>query len=57
MEYCYLSIGMYVVVYGLGNAGLTEALASFIEWSSEKGYFVSTIVMGFLAAFPVFNHE
>ncbi|WP_407058519.1 ArsB/NhaD family transporter [Paracerasibacillus soli] len=48
---------MYVVVYGLGNAGLTEALASFIEWSSEKGYFVSTIVMGFLAAFPVFNHE
>lgn len=45
------SIGMYVVVYGLGNAGLTEVLASFIEWSSEKGYFIATIVMGFLAAF------
>lgn len=44
------SIGMYVVVYGLGNAGLTEQLAKFIEWSAEHGLFAATIIMGFLAA-------
>ena len=42
---------MYVVVYGLGNAGLTPALASVIEWTAEQGLFVATIGMGFIAAF------
>ncbi|WP_040286290.1 arsenic transporter [Sporosarcina koreensis] len=45
------SIGMYVVVYGLGNAGLTDALAGLIEWTAERGFFAATIGMGFLAAF------
>ena len=44
------SIGMYVVVYGLGNAGLTEILARFIEWAATHGLFITTIMMGFLAA-------
>ena len=47
----FFSIGMYVVVYGLGNAGLTEMLAAVIEWTAEQGLFVATIGMGFIAAF------
>ncbi|GIN59721.1 putative arsenical pump membrane protein YdfA [Lederbergia ruris] len=45
------SIGMYVIVYGLGNAGLTSVLASVIQTLAEQGLFVTTIVMGFIAAF------
>ncbi len=44
------SIGMYIVVYGLGNAGLTEILAGLIEWTAEQGLFAATIGMGFIAA-------
>src|SRR5690625_2462601 len=33
----FFSIGMYVVVYGLGNAGLTSALASVIQAVSDEG--------------------
>jgi arsenical pump membrane protein len=47
----FFSIGMYVVVYGLGNAGLTTALAGVIQTVSEQGLFAATIVMGFIAAF------
>ena len=47
----FFSIGMYVVVYGLGNAGLTEALAAVIEWTAQQGLFITTIGMGFIAAF------
>ncbi|KQX51897.1 arsenic transporter [Paenibacillus sp. Root444D2] len=44
------SIGMYVVVYGLKNAGLTNALGELIEIISGQGLFLATIGMGFLAA-------
>ena len=47
----FFSIGMYVVVYGLGNAGLTSALASVIQSVAEEGLFVATVAMGFIAAF------
>lgn len=47
----FFSIGMYVVVYGLGNAGLTLALARVIEWTAEQGLFIATVGMGFIAAF------
>ena len=47
----FFSIGMYVVVYGLGNAGLTSVLARFIEWTAGQGLFVATVGMGFIAAF------
>lgn len=47
----FFSIGMYVVVYGLGNAWLTESLASIIQATADQGLFVATIGMGFIAAF------
>lgn len=46
----FFSIGMYVVVYGLRNAGLTSVLASAIEWTASHGLFAATIGMGFIAA-------
>lgn len=47
----FFSIGMYVVVYGLGNAGLTSALAKVIEVAANQGVFVATMAMGYIAAF------
>jgi arsenical pump membrane protein len=44
------SIGMYVVVYGLRNAGLTDMLGSWIQVIADQGLFAATIGMGFLAA-------
>jgi arsenical pump membrane protein len=41
---------MYVVVYGLRNAGLTDALGDVIQVIADQGLFVSTVGMGFLAA-------
>ncbi|ENH97236.1 arsenical pump membrane protein [Gracilibacillus halophilus YIM-C55.5] len=49
-EIVFFSIGMYVVVYGLRNAGLTDVLAQLIQWSADQGLFSATIGMGFLAA-------
>ena len=47
----FFSIGMYVVVYGLGEAGLTVLLATVIQAAAEQGLFISTMAMGFIAAF------
>ena len=44
------SIGMYLVVYGLGNAGLTRYGAQTLNWLAQHGNFVATIGTGFLAA-------
>lgn len=46
----FFSIGMYVVVYGLRNAGLTSILADGIQAAAHQGLFVGTIAMGFIAA-------
>jgi arsenical pump membrane protein len=46
----FFSIGMYVVVYGLRNAGLTKLLADVIQLAADQGLFVATIGMGFIAA-------
>ena len=46
----FFSIGMYVVVYGLRNAGLTNILADVIQAAADQGLFVATIGMGFIAA-------
>src|SRR5699024_4091637 len=46
----FFSIGMYVVVFGLRNAGLTNVLASVIQASAEQGLFIATISMEFIAA-------
>jgi arsenical pump membrane protein len=44
------SLGMYVVVYGLGNAGLTAFGAEALHWLAGRGNFVATVGTGFLAA-------
>ncbi len=46
----FFSIGMYVVVYGLGNAGLTSVLATLIQYVADEGLFIATVSMGFIAA-------
>ncbi|WP_249292002.1 arsenic transporter [Metabacillus flavus] len=46
----FFSIGMYVVVYGLRNAGLTSVLADVIQIVADQGLFAATIGMGFIAA-------
>src|SRR5690625_1815142 len=47
----FFSIGMYVVVYGLRNVGLTNVLANIIDISIGQGMFIATLSMGFIAAF------
>ncbi|WP_433744630.1 arsenic transporter [Falsibacillus pallidus] len=46
----FFSIGMYVVIYGLRNVGLTGLLAEVLEGAAHHGLFASTMAMGFLAA-------
>jgi len=45
----WFSIGLYVVVYGLKNAGLTDVIASWIETLSHQGEAVAIIGTGFLS--------
>jgi arsenical pump membrane protein len=47
----FFSIGMYVVVYGLRNVGLTTLLSHLIQAGANQGLFIGTMVMGFVAAF------
>ncbi|MBB2166865.1 arsenic transporter [Gluconacetobacter aggeris] len=44
------SLGMYLVVYGLRNAGLTDHLAAALVWLGHRGIFAAAIGTGFLAA-------
>ncbi|MDE5053307.1 arsenic transporter [Niallia taxi] len=46
----FFSIGMYVVIYGLRNVGLTDLLSSVIQAAADQGLFVGTLGMGFIAA-------
>jgi len=46
----WFSIGLYVVVYGLKNEGLTEIIASWIHMLMGYGNTVAIIGTGFLAA-------
>ncbi|WP_297893448.1 ArsB/NhaD family transporter, partial [Shewanella sp.] len=45
------SLGMYLVVYGLRNAGLTDYLSSILNSLAEQGLWVATMGTGFLVAF------
>lgn len=47
----FFSIGMYVVVYGLRNVGLTDLLADVIRNAAQHGVLAATLSMGFIAAF------
>ena len=46
----FFSMGMYVVVYGLRNVGLTSLMGDVIQVLADQGLFVATISMGFIAA-------
>ncbi|MDN4607910.1 arsenic transporter [Sporosarcina highlanderae] len=46
----FFSVGMYVVVYGLRNVGLTSVLGDLIQLAADQGLFIGTISMGFIAA-------
>lgn len=45
------SLGMYLVVYGMRNAGLTEYLSGVLNLLAEKGLWAATFGTGFLTAF------
>ncbi|MNX31072.1 Arsenical pump membrane protein [compost metagenome] len=44
------SLGMYLVVYGLRNAGLTQYLADLLSRFAEQGIWAATFGAGFMAA-------
>ncbi|MCL6638034.1 MAG: arsenical efflux pump membrane protein ArsB, partial [Alicyclobacillus sp.] len=44
------SLGMYIVVFGLHNVGLTGMLGRLIQGTTHNGLFVATLTTGFLAA-------
>ena len=46
----WFSIGLYVVVYGLKNAGLTDVIASWVVELNTHGQSVAIIGTGFLSA-------
>lgn len=45
------SLGMYLVVYGLRNAGLTHFLSTLLNQLGEQGLWAATFGTGFLTAF------
>ncbi|TAL71592.1 MAG: arsenic transporter [Rhodanobacter sp.] len=46
----WFSLGMYLVVYGLGEAGLTRRAAGVLNWLGQRGDIVATVGTGFLSA-------
>ncbi len=46
----WFSIGLYIVVYGLKNAGLTDELAKLLQSFSQSGDFVAVVGTGFVSA-------
>ncbi len=44
------SLGMYLVVYGLRNAGLTAYVAQALQWLAAHGTVAATLGTGFIAA-------
>lgn len=44
------SLGMYLVVYGLRNAGLTDELAGWLDWFAQGGIWGAALGTGLLSA-------
>lgn len=44
------SLGMYLVVYGLGKAGMTQGGVQVLHWLGQQGPIVATVGTGFLSA-------
>ncbi|MDH0200463.1 arsenic transporter [Comamonas aquatica] len=44
------SLGMYLVVYGLRNAGLTDELAGWLNWFAQGGIWGAALGTGLLSA-------
>ena len=47
----WFSLGLYIVVYGLKNAGLTEYLTTFLTYLNTKGALIAVVGTGFTSAF------
>ena len=46
----WFSLGLYIVVYGLKNAGLTEYLTIFLNHLNEQGNLIAVVGTGFTSA-------
>lgn len=46
----WFSIGLYVVVFGLKNAGFTDQIATLLSWAIDQGQVTAVLVTGFMAA-------
>ena len=46
----WFSLGLYIVVYGLKNAGLTEYLTLFLNYLNEQGNLIAVVGTGFTSA-------
>lgn len=44
------SLGMYLVVYGLKNAGLTDMLTQLLDWLAQQGLWSAAIGTGLVSA-------
>jgi len=47
----WFSVGLYVVVYGLKNAGLTDYLSHFLHYLNKQGDIIAVVGTGFVSAF------
>lgn len=45
------SLGMYLVVYGLRNAGLTNYVSEILNYLADKGIWAATLGTGYIIAF------
>ncbi len=46
----WFSLGLYVVVYGLKNSGLTSNLTEILEFLNTQGDFIAVMATGFMSA-------